>query len=522
MSKKQRIRLLGLAILSLLIVVGIFIRFNKIDDKEFWHDEAYTGLVLSGRTINQLKQELSARPCHMSDVRKYCVLNDKTDAASILHVLGEDEPGHAPLFYFLEWIFCGIFGTTPATMRLVSAFISVLTLPVIYWLALETYRSRDDANEGISVTAALTTAFASLSPLLVYYAQEARDYSLGVLFMTLSTTLLLFALRSAKRIAWVIYALSLALGLYSWLFTTVIIGGHILYVAITQTRSKTIWMPFAGSIATALLVAAPWLFMFGAHAGIFSTAYTWIQSPISKAELPNVWMAIPYKAFALFGFKTAKLATPLLLLTILQVAAVALSAIPFKNNRYVHISIIAVWFVIFAGQDVLMEGARSAVFRYQTAVIICILLLFPSLILFLWNKNKVMKGVALILVTLIFGIELLSDNYMVNCKIWPDKAINMRFTLPIAAHLNRDSTAYLVVEESSINPAEILDLSYQTQPDCTLIYRRINTPQPIPPDAKILYLWNPTEALQAELKSRYDITDDVDKFPYLKRAVQKI
>lgn len=133
-----------------------------------------------------------------------------------------------------------------------------------------------------------------------------------------------------------------------------------------------------------------------------------------------------------------------------------------------------------------------------------------------------MKGVALILVTLIFGIELLSDNYMVNCKIWPDKAINMRFTLPIAAHLNRDSTAYLVVEESSINPAEILDLSYQTQPDCTLIYRRINTPQPIPPDAKILYLWNPTEALQAELKSRYDITDDVDKFPYLKRAVQKI
>lgn len=511
--KQKPLELLALAILLLLIGTGAFMRFEKLDDKEFWHDESFTALVLSGRTTSEMKSELRAKPCQMSDLAKYRNINDATNVGSILHSLGEDEPGHAPLFYFIEWAFCSLSGTTPLTMRLTCVLISLITLPLIYWLALETYQCR--------LTAALTTAFGSLSPLLIYYAQEARDYSLGVLMMTLSSALLLAALRTGKQTMWLSYALALAIGLYSWLFTAIIVAAHILYVLLTQPRSGPVWRPFAISIAIASLSFTPWLMFLSAHVGDFKRAYDWIQAPITRSELISVWLAIPYKAFALFGFKTAKLSTPLLLLTMLQTAAVALAAIPFRNTKYIHIAVMITWMIVFAGQDLLTEGARSAVFRYQTAIIVSILFLFPALIEFLWKRTRLLKAMALLIVTFTFGLELLSDHYMLNCTIWPDKAINMRFTLPVAEQLNKEPSAVLVVEERSINPTELLDLSFQTHPDCRIIFLSAERPQSIPDQDELLYLLNPSEQLTTELSSKYEISDNVNKFPYLKRASKR-
>ncbi len=497
----------------LIICIGAALRFINLGEKEFWHDESFTALVLSGRTTIELKNEISAKPSRFSDLTKYRTLTERTDGASIIRVIGEDEPGHAPLFYFITHLFCSATGTTAFSMRLACAIISLLTLPIIYWLALETYQSK--------FTATLTTAFASLSPILIYYAQEARDYSLGTFFMTLSGALLFYALRTSKRLAWFAYTISLILGLYSWLFITIVIAGHILFVGLTQKRSREVLLPFSLAVVSAALSFAPWLMFLSTHIANFKKAYDWMQPALSPGELLTVWLAIAYKALALFGFKTPKLATPLLAITLLEFCSVALAAIPFKNPKYLHLSIIAVWLLVFAGQDMLTGGARSAVFRYQTVIIASILFLFPTVLETMWKRNRIIKAVAFLIVLLVFGVEMLSDHYMLNCKIWPDKAIKMRFTLPIAEHLNKEPTAVLVAEEQSINPTELLDLSYQTNPDCQLIFRSAVKPQPIPSAARILYLWNPSTELETELKADYDITDDVDKFPYLRRATKK-
>lgn len=515
MSQNKRFELLGIGLLLLLICIGASLRFINLADKEFWHDESFTALVLSGRTTTELKDEISAKPCQFSDLTKYRTLTDRSDAASLIKVIGEDEPGHAPLFYFMLQAFCSAMGTTVFTMRLACAIISLMSLPIIYWLALETYRSK--------FTATIATALASLSPILIYYAQEARDYSLGIFFMTLSSALLLYALRTSRRVAWIAYALCLTVGLYSWLFITIVIAGHILFVAITQKRSKEILLPFSLSVASSGLLFLPWLAFLSMHTANFKKAYDWIQPALFPGELLTVWLAIPYKAFALFGFKTPKLATPLLVVTLLEFCSIAVAAIPFKNPKYLHLSIIIVWLLVFAGQDLLTGGARSAVFRYQTVIIVSILFLLPSLFETLWKRNRIVKAATSIAMMLVFGVELLSDHYMLNCKIWPDKAIKMRFTLPIAEHLNKEppAGAYLVAEEQSINPTELIDLSYLTNPDCPLVFRSETKPQQIPNDAQILYLWNPSQQLETELKAQYDITDEVDKFPYLKRATKK-
>jgi uncharacterized membrane protein len=496
--------------LLILSGLGAALRLVKLDDKEFWHDECFTALVLSGHTTSQLKDQISVRPVPMSELTKFRAINETSSVASLIHVIGEDEPGHAPCFYLIEYMFCTLFGTAPFTMRLAAVIISIATLPLIFWLAIETYKER--------TLAALATATAALSPCLIYYAQEARDYSLGILFMTVSTASLFYALRNPKRQAWIGYALSLVAGLYSWLFITIVIGGHLVYVALSQGRRTEVWRPFILSLASAGLLFAPWMMFLSQHTANFKKAYDWIQPSLSQAELFIVWSAIPYKAFALFGFKTARLAPLLLLVTIIESAAVVLATIPIRNRKYMYLSIIGVWLVVFAGQDLVSGGARSAVFRYQTVIIFGILMLFPTLVEWLWKRNRVAKSAALMTIALIFGVELLSDSYMLHCKIWPDKAIRLRFTQPIAQRLNKEPAAALVAEEQSINPTELLDLSYVVHPDCQLIFRNVKVPQPIPKNTETLYLWNPSSELEKELQPQYEITDNVDNFPYLKRA----
>ncbi len=510
MIRIHRLEFISIVSLSILVVIGAAMRFVKLDDKEFWNDECFTALVLSGHTASELKEHIASKPVQIADLTKFRIVNEGNDVPSLLRVIGEDEPGHAPLFYFIEYLFCMAFGSTPFTMRLACAIISVTTLPIIFWLAFETYKSR--------VIATLTTALAALSPLLIYYAQEARDYSLGILFMTLSSASLFYALRTSKRGAWIGYASTLIVGLYSWLFMTVVIAGHVVYVTLSQGRRLQVWRPFALSVASSGLFFAPWLMFLSKHLSDFKKAYDWLQPSLTPSELLTVWLAIPYKAFALFGFKTPKLGSLLLFTTVFECAATAMAAIPFRNPKYLHLSIIVLWIIVFAGQDLLSGGARSAVFRYQTVIIFSVLILFPTLIESLWRRNRVTKILALLTIAFIFGVELLSDNYMLNCKIWPDKAIKMRFTYPIVERMNKENAAALVAEEQSINLTELLDLSYKLHPDCQLIFRTTAAPQPIPKTFQTLYLWNPSPNLEAELKSQYEITDNIDNFPYLKRA----
>lgn len=510
MAPSKRIEYLLIGSLFFVVVVGCVLRLVKLEEKEFWHDECFTALVLSGHTADELKRHISRTPVRFADLVEFRTINSQSTAANVIKVLGEDEPGHAPIFYLMEYLFCSVFGTTPYSMRLLCALTSMVTLPLIYLLAKETYESK--------LIATLSTALASFSPLLIYYAQEARDYSLGILCMTVSNALLLYAVRKCSRTAWIIYAVSLVFSLYSWLFTAVVIGGHILYIALMHRLETKVWQPFAMAIVIAGLCFSPWLVFISIHAANFKKAYDWIQPTLSAPELLMVWLAIPYKAFALFGFKTGKLSALLLCLTILQLWSTALSAIPFKNRSYIFLSIILIWIAVFAGQDLLLGGARSAVFRYQIPIILSMLMLFPRLPKWLWSKGKLVKSSAVLLLIFVFGVELLSDTYMLNCKIWPDKAIRMRFTLPVAARLNKDPSAALVADERSTNLTELLDLSYVVEPDRSLIFITQNQPQIIPSNFSTLYLWNPNEEFETSLRKSYKIIDNVDNFPYFKRA----
>jgi mannosyltransferase len=88
-----------------------------------------------------------------------------------------------PLYYVLIWPWSRIFGTSEAGMRSLSALAGTATVPVAYLVGRTMLRGR----AGGLVVAALV----SVAPVLVWYSQEARSYSLFVFLGALS--LLYFA-----------------------------------------------------------------------------------------------------------------------------------------------------------------------------------------------------------------------------------------------------------------------------------------------------------------------------------------
>lgn len=76
---------------------------------------------------------------------------------------------HPPLYYFLLHYWIALNGDTPNSVRLLSALFSAATIPIIYLIG----KRMSGAVVGLAAT-----VFLALSPFNIYFAQEARMYTL--------------------------------------------------------------------------------------------------------------------------------------------------------------------------------------------------------------------------------------------------------------------------------------------------------------------------------------------------------
>lgn len=97
---------------------------------------------------------------------------------------------HPPLFNVLMWAWIGRTGTSEALMRVPSVAFSLLAIPIVYALTRRLF------DRG---TAGLTALFLAVSPLQIWYAQEARMYALLVLATATSFYLVVRIAESAAR-----------------------------------------------------------------------------------------------------------------------------------------------------------------------------------------------------------------------------------------------------------------------------------------------------------------------------------
>lgn len=127
-----------------------------------------------------------------------------------------------PLYYLIAWCWTHLFGDTAAGLRSLSALAGVATIPASFLAARAMVGRR---------VASWTALIVAVNPLLVWYSQEARAYSLLVLIAAVSLWALA-AVRAEPRprrlIAWAVAAVALVATHYFGLFLAIPEAGLVL------------------------------------------------------------------------------------------------------------------------------------------------------------------------------------------------------------------------------------------------------------------------------------------------------
>ena len=202
-----------LQLLAGITLAGALLRFVTLDVQSYWLDEV--------ATVNILRHGFG----------------DVFSAVSA----GESTP---PVYYVIAWVWSKLFGTGEVGLRSLSALLGTATIPLAYVL------SREVASRTAGLVAAALCAF---NPLLIWYSQEARSYSLMVLLTAFSLLALLRVLDEATPRRFAAWAVVSVLAIATHYFAGFLIGAEALWLLYTL-RARALIAVGAVALASAALL----------------------------------------------------------------------------------------------------------------------------------------------------------------------------------------------------------------------------------------------------------------------------
>jgi mannosyltransferase len=195
-------------------ILGAVLRFSTLSSQSFWLDEAQ-----------------AAHELHLS-------------LGGMLSAWNASE-WNPPLYFLLAWPWAKVFGTSEAGLRLLSALLGTAVIPITYLCG----------RELVSRRAGLAAAvLAALSPFMIWYSQEAREY---MLLAALSGMSLLFFARSwrmtsRRNLVW--WAVFSGLALLTQYFAAFLIAAEAIGLLWrSRTRETVVAIGALGLLEAALI-----------------------------------------------------------------------------------------------------------------------------------------------------------------------------------------------------------------------------------------------------------------------------
>lgn len=183
------VRRTSIAVLAL-TALGAVLRFATSDRQSFWLDELVTVSLL------------------------------RLDFGSMLDAIPESE-ATPYLYYVLAWSWAQVFGLGEAGLRSLSALVGAAIVPVTYGAGVVLVSRR---------VGLIAAALVSVHPFLVWYAQEARSYSLFALLAACTVLFFGQALRAETR--WALLGWAIA--------SSLVIATH--YFAVFLVLAEAVWL----------------------------------------------------------------------------------------------------------------------------------------------------------------------------------------------------------------------------------------------------------------------------------------
>lgn len=289
-----------LACLVAILLLGICFRFVNLDKKVYWHDEVYTSLRITAHSRSELVesafigQEISAY-----ELLKYQQLDPKRTLAQAIHLLGIEDSQHSPLYYVMLRFWVQWFGNSVGTIRSLSAWISLLVFPCLYWLCQKLFASSQISWVAIALTA--------VSPVQVLFAQEAREYSLWTVTILLMSAAFLQAIQQKTALSWGVYVIAIILGLYSFLFSGLVMLSHGVYILIIERfrLNKTVVSYLVASLI-GILAFTPWMVYIITYFYNFRISTGWTNEQLPLSSLISSWIINCSRIFIDFDFDLSR------------------------------------------------------------------------------------------------------------------------------------------------------------------------------------------------------------------------
>lgn len=498
-------RKLLLIISTILLIIGIFFRFVNLDTKFYYGDEVYTSLRVSGYTVAEMNEQLqNGSLLTIQDLQKYQHTNVEKNTIDTIKGLALEESQVAPLYFVLVRFWVEWFGNSVAVTRSFSAFISLLTFPCLYWLCQELFAS--------SLITWIAIGLVAISPVHVLYAQEARGYSLWIVTILLSSAALLRAMRLKTKIAWWLYAATLALGLYTQILSIFVAFAQGIYVLIIERLrlTKTLVNYLIASV-TGFLAFIPWFLVMIIYPA--SDMVSWTNTKQTFLASSIRWAGIVSRTFIDLGVApndTSKLKV-LLIPFVLVILALIIYSIYFicrKTPQRIWLFVLTLTGSIAFPLMVIdfVFERRYGTTRYILPSILGIQLavayLFSNKIALIVTKFWQKKLWAIVMcMVIISGITSCLISSQAN--MWWNKFPERNQQVLEAANIINQSSNPLVITDTHLIP--IQTLSYLLEPKVRF---QITTPQAQIPEISNgfsdVFLYTPSDYLKAGIEKVYN------------------
>lgn len=200
---------------------------------------------------------------------------------NVIEATVTQDGGNNLLFNVLLHYWIQLWGTQDLSVRLLSALFGILSVWLVYRLALSLCSKKIACIAGV---------LAAAHPFLIRYSQETRSYALAT-FLSLSATLVFIHLvgvnhsKSPLARNWLLYGLLIGAALLSHYLTIYVFLGHALF-AILHVRGQRVWLDLVRTAAIGVILVSAWM-LAGGNRGLKVIA-SMNQSYQQRATHPSV------------------------------------------------------------------------------------------------------------------------------------------------------------------------------------------------------------------------------------------
>ena len=241
-----------IGLLVLIVLGGALLRFAGLGSESIWLDEVTSILIA------------------------------RMDVPSMVAWTAADI--HPPLYYFVLHFWLG-FGESEFAVRSLSAVFGVCTIVIVYALARELF------DPGVGLLSALLLA---LSPMHIWYSQEARMYAMVTALSLMASYLLVLALRTRKTRYWLGYLLFSVLALYTHYFALFVLLFQNLFIVLWLWRHKAerhLWRRWLLIELGVGLLFLPWVPVI--YRQVSGGGGVWVEKSIGRPDvraLLDTWL----------------------------------------------------------------------------------------------------------------------------------------------------------------------------------------------------------------------------------------